>query len=214
MDPTEPSPSTKWRRRAEARPGEIVSAALRLFAANGLAATRLEDVAKAAGISKGSIYRYFPTKEDLFRAVVRQELLPTIVQVEATVAGHRGSSAALIRAIANRMMQVMEGDAGSIPKLVLSEAGNFPEIARFYADEVVSRGLRLFQRVLQRGAERGEFRPVEAQHLIPTLVGPILLMLLWRHSVGRHADLQFDHRAVIETHLDIIMRGLAPEPTP
>jgi AcrR family transcriptional regulator len=201
----------KRSRRKEARPAEIVSAALTLFADRGFGATKLEDVAKAASIAKGTVYLYFPTKEDLFRAVVRQELLPNIERIEMAAAAHTGSSGDLVRLLASRFTEVMESDLGGIPKLVVSEAGNFPEIAQFYADEVVTRGLRLFDSVLRRGVERGEFRPVDAAHVVPIFIGPVLLMLLWRHSVGRHTAIRFDHRAVVATHLDILLRGLAPD---
>jgi AcrR family transcriptional regulator len=201
-------------RRKEARPTEIVSAALTLFVARGLGATKLEDVAKAAGIAKGTIYLYFPTKEDLFRAVVRQELLPALERIEIAAAAHTGSSADILRLLAGRFVEIMESDIGGIPKLVVSEAGNFPEIARFYADEVVARGLRLFDGVLRRGIARGEIRPVETAEVVPIFIGPVLLMLLWRHSVGRHVAPRFDPRAVIATHLDILLRGLAPDAAP
>ncbi len=204
----------KRARRKQARPAEIVSAALSLFAERGFGATKLEDVAKAAGIAKGTVYLYFPTKEDLFRAVVRQELLPTLERIEAAVATHAGSSSDLLRMMASRFTEVMESDLGGIPKLVVSEAGNFPEVAQFYADEVVARGFRLFDGVLRRGVERGEFTPVDTAHVVPIFIGPVLLMLLWRHSVGRHTSMRFDHRAVIETHLGILLRGLAPDGKP
>ena len=208
-----PYQEAKRSRRKQARPAEIVSAALVLFAERGFGATKLEDVAKAAGIAKGTVYLYFPTKEDLFRAVVRQELLPNLERIEEAVAAHSGSSGDMLRLLASRFIAVMESDLGCIPKLVVSEAGNFPEVAQFYADEVVARGFRLFDRVLRRGADRGEFRAVETAHVVPIFVGPVLLMLLWRHSVGRHTPMRFDHRAVIQTHLDILLRGLAPDQT-
>ena len=208
------SPKGRWARRSHARPDEITAAALKLFAERGFAATKLEDVAQAAGISKGTIYLYFATKEDLFKAVVRQELLPTLERIEANVAAYDGPTPDLLRSVAARMKQIMETDAGSIPKLVLSESGNFPEIAQFYAKEVVGRGMRVFERILQRGAERGEFRAAQAQHVLPTFIGPVLLMLLWRHSIGRHTDMHFDHAAVLESHFDILLRGLAPDPVP
>jgi AcrR family transcriptional regulator len=208
-----PPQEGKRSRRKEVRPAEIVSAALALFADRGFGATKLEDVAKAAGIAKGTVYLYFPTKEDLFRAVVRQELLPNLEHIEMAAAAHTGSSGDLLRLVARRFNDIIESDLGSIPKLVVSEAGNFPEVAQFYADEVVARGLRLFDGVLRRGVERGEFRPVETAQVVPIFIGPVLLMLLWRHSVGRHTAIRFDHRAVIETHLDILLRGLAPDRT-
>jgi AcrR family transcriptional regulator len=204
-------PPPRWSRRKDQRPAEIVAAALRLFAERGYGATKLEDVAKAAGISKGTVYLYFATKEDLFQEVVRRELLPTLEAFEAAVATHTGPTADLFRMMIRRAQQVMETDVSGIPKLVLTESGNFPELARFYADNVVARGLRLFDTILRRGVERGEFRDIRADRLAPSFIGPILMMLLWRHSIGRHTDLRFDHGAVLETHVEILLRGLAAE---
>ena len=202
---------SKRSRRKAARPAEIVSAALTLFAERGFGAAKLEDVAKAAGIAKGTVYLYFPTKEDLFRAVVRQELLPNLERMEAFAAAFPGSSADLLRALLRRLSELMESELGVIPKLIVSESGNFPEVAQFYADEVVARGMRLIERALRRGVERGEFRAIEAKHAAPIVFGPVLLMLLWRHSIGRHASFQFDPKAVVETQLAILLRGLAPD---
>ena len=205
---------SKRSRRKAARPAEIVSAALTLFAERGFGAAKLEDVAKAAGIAKGTVYLYFPTKEDLFRAVVRQELLPNLERMEAFAAAFPGSSADLLRALLRRLSEIMESELGVIPKLIVSESGNFPEVAQFYADEVVARGMRLIERALRRGVERGEFRTVETKHAAPIFFGPVLLMLLWRHSIGRHASFQFDPKAVVEMQLDILLRGLAPDRPP
>ena len=200
-------------RRKEARPSEIVAAALSLFAERGFAATKLEEVAARAGISKGTVYLYFDTKEVLFEAVVRQELLPVLARLEALVDAHEGTAAELLRLVATRFEAVMESELGGIPKLVLAESGNFPAIAKFYDEEVVARGVRLFSRILERGVVDGEFRPLPSRQLIPVFVGPILLMLLWKHSIGRHAGFGFDAPAVLQTHLDIFLRGLAPDKT-
>src|ERR1700744_4958639 len=128
--PTQPR---RRARRKEARPGEIVEAALRLFADRGFAATKLEDVAAAAGISKGTIYLYFPTKEDLFRAVVRQAVLPNVDAAEADSASHTGSSGDLLRMLAQRFLLLLDSDLTAIPKPAVAESGNFPAIAQFYA---------------------------------------------------------------------------------
>ena len=201
-------------RRKQARPAEIVAAALSEFSERGFAATRLDDVAARAGISKGTVYLYFETKEALFEAVVRQELLPLLERAEVLVEAHQGSAADLLRKIAERFELAMESELGSIPRLVLAESGNFPQIAKFYADEVVARGVRLFSRVLERGVVDGEFRPVPARPLIPVFFGPVLMMLLWKHSAGRHSDFAFDPRLVLQTHLDTFLRGIAADPAP
>src|SRR3954447_19704252 len=210
-----PNVKTEIRRKRkppETRRSDIVSAALRLFAAKGFAATRLDDVAEAAGIAKGTVYLYFETKEELFREVVRQELLPTLDRFEEAAAAHQGPAADLLRLLLAGLARLIDSDAGAIPKLVVCEAGNFPEIARFYADEVVGRGQLLLERIVKRGVERGEFRPVDTAHILPGFIGPVLLMLLWRHSIGRHAERQFDPEAVLATQLDMLLRGLAPIP--
>lgn len=198
-------------RRKEARPAEIVRAALMLFTERGFAATKLEDVAKAAGISKGTIYLYFPTKEDLFRAVVRQELLPNIAQLEALVANHTGSSAELIHRLAERFLGLLDSPLTAIPKLIVTEAGNFPGIARFYAEEVAGRGIALLTRVFARGVEKGEFRPIDPNVAPPLLMAPFTMLVLWKHSLGRHAPPLFDPRAMIALHLETLLRGLAPD---
>jgi AcrR family transcriptional regulator len=199
------------RKPPEARRSDIISAALTLFARKGFAATKLDDVAEAAGVAKGTIYLYFVTKEELFREIVRQELQPTLDRFEETVAASRGSAGDLLRLILAGLARLIDSEAGAIPKLVVCEAGNFPEIARFYAEAVVGRGQLLLERILKRGIERGEFRPVNAENVLPSFIGPVLLMLLWHHSIGRHAERQFDPAAVLETQLDIMLRGLAPD---
>jgi AcrR family transcriptional regulator len=198
-------------RRKDARPAEIIAAALASFADRGYAATKLEDVATAAGISKGTIYLYFPTKEDLFRAVVRQAVLPNVEAAEAEIAGHAGSSADLLRGLAQRFLRLLDSDLTAIPKLVVAESGNFPAIAQFYADEVLRRAFRLVEGVLTRGVERGEFRNIDVHATLPLFAGPFLLLALWKHSLGRHTDLKFDPRAVAEAHIETLLRGLAPD---
>jgi AcrR family transcriptional regulator len=206
------APARRRTRRKDARPGEIVEAALRLFADRGFAATKLEDVAAAAGIGKGTIYLYFPTKDDLFRAVVRQAVLPNLDAFTALTEDTEYSAADLLRAIAQRALTLLETDLTAIPRLVMAESGNFPALARFYAEEVVLKGMALIRSILARGIERGEFRPVDLDGALPLFSSPILVLALWKHSLGRHTDIQFDARKVIETHLDVLLRGLAADP--
>ncbi|MBV8401711.1 MAG: TetR/AcrR family transcriptional regulator [Acetobacteraceae bacterium] len=196
-------------RRKDARPAEIVEAALALFAERGFAATKLEGVAARAGIGKGTLYLYFSNKEELFRAVVRQGLLPNLEAAEAMVAAHTGSASDILRQIASQFLRLIDTDLTAIPKLVITEAGNFPAIAEFYAEEVVKRGIRLIAGVIALGVESGEFRPIDTQSAVPLFVAPFLMMALWRHSLARHTDVGFDPRRVIETHLDVLLRGLA-----
>jgi AcrR family transcriptional regulator len=205
-----PEPTAPRRRRKNARPSEIADAALALFSERGFAATRLEDVAIRAGVSKGTVYIYFPTKEDLFRAVLRQGLLPNLEAMEQAVAAFDGPTQALVRQLVDRMLRVLDTNLTAIPKLVLAESGNFPAIARMYADEVVRRALHLLTGILRRGVERGDLRDVDIQSAIPTFVAPFLMLVLWKHSLGQHTDIAMDPKAVMETHMDILLRGLEP----
>jgi AcrR family transcriptional regulator len=207
-----PAKPTRRRRRKDARPGEILDAALALFVERGFAATKLDDVAAAAGIGKGTIYLYFPNKEELFRAVVRERLLPNIAAAEALVADFRGSASDLARLLAKAFVGLLESDVTGIPKLIIAEAGNFPSLARFYAEEVVQRGFRLIAGVLARGMAQGEFRAVDIPSAVPLFIAPLLMMAVWRHSLGRQADAPFDPAKVVETHIDVLLRGLAREP--
>jgi AcrR family transcriptional regulator len=204
------APTQRWRRRKEARPGEILGAALACFAERGFAATRLDDVAQRAGVTKGTVYLYFPNKEELFKAVVAQALVPNLERGEALLseAGDPQSAAALLAALIRGWAELARSPASAIPKIVVSEAGNFPDLARFYREEVVYRGMALFRRVLQIGIASGEFRDVNIDDAVPCIVAPLLLAMLWRHSLGRHGPAGFDLDALCRTHLQLLLDGL------
>ena len=207
-----PSPPRPRSRRKETRPAEITAAALELFLERGFAATKLEDVAARAGVGKGTIYLYFPTKVELFRAVLRVGWLPNLEAAEAIVAEHAGSAAEVLRKLAAHALRIIDSPMIAIPKLVLAESGNFPAIARLYVEEVGTRAIRLLAGVIASGVQRGEFRPVEPAAVVPLFGAPFLMMAMVKHSIGRHTALPFDPAAVIETHLDVLLRGLAAEP--
>ena len=199
---------TRWRRRKEARPDEILAAALASFAERGFAATRLEDVAARAGVSKGTLYLYFRSKEELFKAVVRATLVPNLARVEALAASFEGPSALLLERLLLTIAGVVASRVGAIPKLVIAEAGNFPDLARFYLDEVVRRGLRLIATILRRGIERGEFRAVDVDHAVFCVIAPMLIAALWKNSLEPHDEAALDPQALARAHLDLLLRGL------
>jgi AcrR family transcriptional regulator len=201
--------SARWRRRKEARPEEILSAALESFAERGFAATRIEDVAARAGISKGTLYLYFDGKEELFKAVVRQALLPNLARIEALAASFEGPSAFLLERLLATVTGVVESRVGAIPKLVIAEAGNFPDLARFYLDEVVHRGLGLIAAILRRGIARGEFRAIDVDHAVFCVIAPLLIAALWKSSLEPHDQAgPLDVQALVRAHLDLLQRGL------
>jgi AcrR family transcriptional regulator len=200
--------TTRWRRRKEARPDEILAAALASFAERGFAATRLEDVAARAGISKGTLYLYFKSKEELFEAVVRATLLPNLERVETLAASFAGPSALLLERLLLTISDVVSSRTGAIPKLVIAEAGNFPELARFYLDEVVRRGLRLIGAILRRGIARGEFRALDVDHAVYCVIAPMLIAALWKNSLESYDHAALDAPALARVHLDLLLRGL------
>ena len=202
----------RWERRKEARPAEIVAAALHLFSDRGFAATRLEDVATVAGVSKGTVYLYFDSKEQLFEAVVREAIAPNIARAEALVDAFEGPTPDLLRGLFAFVGEVLETPLTGVMKLIVSESGNFPQLARMYADLVLRRAFALMRRVLERGVSRGEFRPMDLHATVPLVVAPILLLGVWKHSFGAHTDLTLDRRKVLEAHCENLLRGLAAAP--
>jgi AcrR family transcriptional regulator len=205
----EHNPSIRWRRRKTARPAEILSAALASFAEHGFAATRLDDVAARAGVTKGTLYLYFDGKEELFKAVVRQELVPNLERAEAMVAGSAAQSLDLLEQLVRTVARIIGSPLGAIPKLVLTEAGNFPDLARFYRDAVVDRGKALFRKVIERGIAAGELRPVDVDNTVTCILAPLLLAALWRHSFERHSGPAIDVDALCRASLDLLRHGLA-----
>jgi AcrR family transcriptional regulator len=205
-------PVRRWRRRKDARPAEIVDAALAVFAERGFSAARLEDVAARAGISKGTLYLYFPSKEELFKAVVRQALLPNIERVERLLRAHPGPAAAQVELIIGQIGALLQNTKiGAIPKLIIAEAGNFPELARFYLEEVIQRGLGLMAAVVERGIASGELRAVDVGYGARTLIAPVLLAAIWKSTFEAHAGARLDAEAFLRSAVDVVLNGLRAE---
>ena len=201
----------KWERRSEERPAELVAAAQRLFVERGFAGTRLDDVAAAAGVSKATVYLYFESKEQLFEAVIRESVTPSFEQAAALVEVFDGTTPNLVRMLLRLFESALDGPFPAIAKLIISEAGNFPALTRLWTDLVLRRGFAFLTRVIERGIERGEFRPVEPDEVVPLVMGPILLLGLWKHSLGKHSDFQLDRSAILAAHVEMILRGLAAD---
>jgi len=200
----------RWTRRKHARPEEITAAALETFVERGYAATRLEDVAARAGISKGTLYLYFTNKEELFKAVVREALVARLVEFQGQIGKFQGSSVELLRLVfKNWWERIGSTRISGIPKLILSEARNFPEIARFYVDEVVRPGRETLAAVIQRGIERGEFRAVDVDITAHLLAAPMLMISLWRNALEPCSDEKIDPHKLLEAHVEMLSRGLA-----
>ncbi|MES2296366.1 MAG: TetR/AcrR family transcriptional regulator [Pseudomonadota bacterium] len=202
----------RWERRKDARPQELLAAALDLFVERGFAATRLEDVARRAGVSKGTLYLYFASKEELFKAVVRENIVPAIGEAEDSIAGFEGHSAELMHAIMFGWWERIGATKSSaITKLMMAEAGNFPELAAFYNEEVIQRCTAMIRGMLARAVERGEFRPVNIDMLTQVLIAPMLTLMMWKHSICPCEQGGLDAHGFLDTFLDSVLRGVLPE---
>ena len=206
-----PTVPAKRSRRKEARPGELLAAALDLFVEKGFAATRAEEVAHRAGVSKGTLFLYFPSKEELFKAVVRDSLAGHFPEWNAELVAFTGSTPELLREFMTQWWaRVGATKASGITKLMMSEASNFPELAAFYQQEVMAPGHALIRRILQRGVERGEFRPIDLQYGVYTVLAPMIFLLTWRHSLGCCPGIQdpLVPETYIAMQVDTILHGL------
>lgn len=203
----------RWQRRADERPQELLDAALAEFGARGYAATRLEEVARRAGVAKATLYRYYENKFELFKAVVRSSIVAGFDEVAALRAGAGGGAREQLAALLSAFFaRIVESPLSGIPKLVIAEAGNFPEIARFYHDEVIARGRAVLTEALRRGAASGEFRAVDADYAFRIVVAPVLLAVIWKHSFQACEAEPFDFRRHLDTHLDLLFGGLLAAP--
>lgn len=206
-------PETPRRRRKEARPQELTAAALALFTERGFAATRLEDVAARAGVSKGTLYLYFDSKEALFEAVIREGMIPAMNEGRTMLEEHQGSAAELLRCLLLGWWELLgESELGGVPKLMVSEAGNFPKVAVYYRENVIDPGRALLREALQRGVAQGEFRPLQDLAMaVDVIFAPILMLAVWRHSIGPCcAEEERDPVRFLETHFDLLINGLRP----
>ncbi|MDY0961699.1 MULTISPECIES: TetR/AcrR family transcriptional regulator [Massilia] len=201
----------RWERRKDARPKELLASAMELFVERGFASTRLEDVARRAGVSKGTLYLYYANKEDLFKAVVRQTILPMIDDAETSVAEFDGHSAELLRhVILSWWVRIGSTKASGISKLILAEADNFPELARFYQEEVMTRRMRMISNMLERGIRRGEFRVIDVSQTAQVLIAPLLMLSTWKHTIAPCDRCDLQPEAFLEAFLDITLHGLLP----
>lgn len=203
----------RWRRRKEARPAELIAAALDLFAEGGFAATKMEDVAARAGVTKGTVYLYFESKEDLFEAVVHETIVRELERAEDFVEAHTGSATALLESYLRGWWKTMgETQLAALAKLIMAESASFPELADFYVREVVHRGRRLMARVVERGIASGEFRPVNVQQTVRLLLAPLLHAAMWRTCFAQCEQQPLDVDAYLETHIDLLLHGIAVPP--
>ncbi len=196
-------------RRKEARPSEITAAALELFVEKGFARTRLDDVASRAGVSKGTLYRYFDCKEALFKAVIQEGIVPVWEDGAELIDGFMGSAGELLRILVEAWWPRFGNTRlAGLLKLMISEARSFPELAGCYHDAVIMRGKDLIRAILKRGIATGEFRPVDIETSIDVILAPLLLQAVWCNSSGTGCGTRYEPNAYLKVHLGLALHGV------
>ncbi|NOR51636.1 MAG: TetR family transcriptional regulator, partial [Gammaproteobacteria bacterium] len=209
----DPSSELRWQRRKESRPSEIIKAAFDLFTEKGFSATKMDEIARKAGISKGSLYNYFTSKEAIFEAVVTDDIIPIVDQVEETIASNKEASSETIRNLIHGMIAHTQGTRLEIiPKLILSESGNFPNLTKFYVDQVIKRVRSIVEKIIQKGIEEREFVDCDPGVTARLLLAPIVQAQIWNHSLKSFDD-PYDAELYISTHLQIFLQGIKREHT-
>jgi len=202
-------------RRKEARPGELLQAALDLFVEKGFAATRAEEVAARAGVSKGTLFLYFPSKEELFKAVVRENISGRFSEWEEEFKSFEGSTADMVRYCMRVWWErIGATPASGITKLIISEARNFPDITAFYQQEVIRPANALIRRILQRGVDRGEFRSLDVDYSVFSLVAPMVFLMMMKHSMAACAPQEYplDPLRYLDAQVENLLQGLCTRP--
>jgi AcrR family transcriptional regulator len=172
----------------------------------------MDEIASRAGVSKGTIYLYFESKEAVFRALVQATLARRISDLAAAARQHKGPIAPLLRQLILQFGHfVSTSDLVVLPKMVIAEAGNFPDLARIYREEVIERGLSALEGLIKAGIERREFRKLPPQHVARLCVAPLLVAAIWRTTFARLDPAPYDYPGLIEAHVSTLLRGLAPE---
>lgn len=193
-------------RKAQRR-ADIVDAALRVFSRVGFAAAKIDDVADEAGVSKGTLYLYFDSKERLFEGMVMSKLLPLLEEAETIPDKVNGSAEDVLRATMRFLYgRVLVGDRRHIMRLILAEGPNFPELTAFYHQNILQRGQKMIRRVLDHGAARGEFRCVESHGILQNVMAGAIAATMWKLVFDAYDPIDIESYA--ETHIDLLLNGL------
>jgi AcrR family transcriptional regulator len=204
-------PAPRWRRRKDTRPAEILAAALEIFGERGYDATRLEDVGRRAGCTKGTVFLYYESKSELFKAAVREAMSPMIRDTEQAVEEHQGTARDLLTKVLRlRWEHMARTRLTGLVKLLLTETGKYPDLARFYNDEFFDRGQGLLRKVIQMGVDSGEFRRVDVEQAARVVVAPLLFAAVWRHTFEPVASTPIELDEYFTTSLEVMITGLAP----
>ena len=201
-------------RRKEARPRELLDAALALFVEKGFAGSRAEDIAARAGVSKATLYLYFASKDDLIKRLIADGFSSHVGIEEREITDDMASGELLRDALTAWRSALMEADAGGILKLVCTEVRSFPGLADLWSRDLIEPARRLVSRLVLRGIARGEFRRVDPDVVVYALVSPLIVMCLHRHAISPHVapDSLTSFPELFSHHLEFVLEGLIPRP--
>jgi len=206
---SERATSLRWKRRKEARPSELLDAALAVFAEKGFAAARLDDIAARAGVSKGTIYLYYSSKEEILRALIKAIPLAMVERVAQLAGAQSGSPEETLRSVLQMIgSAIRDPRLIQFPRLIIGEGGNFPWVAETYRQEVISRGVGVLSGIIRTGVAQGAFRAVDPQHAAFGAISPLLFVAIWRTTFERFDDAPLDAQAFIDQHIDTFVRGI------
>jgi len=199
----------RWTRRKDARPGEILDAALDQFVARGFAATKMEHIARAAGVTPGTLYRYYPGKEEILKALIHDSFQRVFAEAEPIMAQFQGTASEMLGLVLRTWWDMVGATKISgLAKLMMAEASNFPELARFHEAEVIKPGEAFIERAVQLGIANGEFRPINVKAAVKMAVAPILMAMLWKHSESCNLE-GLDLELYLDEAIQTLQRGLA-----
>lgn len=206
---TRPPRSPKWKRRPEARAEEILSAAIEVFGEVGFARAKLDDVAKKAGVSKGTLYLYFDSKEELFRRLVLERIIPAFLAAEQYMRESSGSARDLLEwYIRSKWNVIRQPEMVRIARLVHAELASFPELARFYFEEVVLRSRLLLRGILERGEASGEFRKVSHDFVLRAVPSLLVHGAMYQRGFGAYDPHALTDDELLEGILDLVLHGV------
>lgn len=204
----------KFRRRAEARPDEVLDAALDLFIDKGFAETRVEDIAKCAGLSKGAVYLYFSSKEKILEGIVRRAIVPVADHAMSFARGYEGDPRLVITMVLKLLAKKLnEPRVVAIPKLIFREVLGFPELAEMYRREVLDQVIPVVEGLIRKGIDQGYLRAVDPELTIRSIIGPIMLHVAMAEIFGLVPRDGFAAERLIDNHLTILFDGLSAPPS-
>lgn len=198
----------RWTRRKDARPQELLESALAVFSEKGFSGARLEDVAKNAGVSKGTVYLYYPNKEELLKAVVLEHVSPIVTEAAEQVDESESSTTQIREAIHLWWARYGSTELSALTKIVMFEAHAFPELGQFFHQKVITPWWNFLESLLQRGIRRGEFSDIDTEYAAKVLCAPLVTLSLWKRTMDPCCNLDTDPLRYIEAHIQMVLNGL------